>query len=90
MISGGALGVGALLLIFGGSVVMALSAARRRDVTAAERSLHAAIGAAVAGAALAAGAFDLLAFQQVTFLVFLLAGLIGVRSVSVGRRVVPG
>ena len=65
---------------------MALSAARRPGVTAAERSLHAAIAAAVGGATLAAGTFDMLTFQQVTFLVFVLIALIGVRStVGTGR-----
>ncbi|MCZ2817353.1 O-antigen ligase family protein [Modestobacter sp. VKM Ac-2984] len=80
LVGSGIFGVATLALLFGGGVLMAMSAARRPAVTPAERSLHGAIGAAVAGAALAAGTFDLLSFQQVTFLIFALIALIGVRS----------
>jgi hypothetical protein len=82
LVDSGVLGVATLVLLFGGAVFMALSVARRPGVPAAERSLHGAVGAAVAGAALAAGTFDMLSFQQVTFLVFALVALIGVRSAS--------
>jgi hypothetical protein len=82
LVQSGVLGVLTLALLFGGGVSMAMSMARRSGATAAERSLHGAIGAAVSGAALAAGTFDMLSFQQVTFLVFALLGLIGVRTAA--------
>ncbi|GGC05426.1 O-antigen ligase family protein [Cellulomonas carbonis] len=73
--------VGLALLVLGGAALAAWSASRA-PVGSAARTFNGALCAGLLGTAVAAAAFDLLAFQQATFAVFLLLGLVGV---GVGR-----
>jgi hypothetical protein len=85
LVASGILGVAALALLLLGGAGMAMREARAHPAGSAARSLNAAVAAGVLGAAVAAFTFDLLAFQQVTFLVFLLLALVGVRESDMTR-----
>ncbi|WP_221654687.1 O-antigen ligase family protein [Actinotalea ferrariae] len=78
LVRDGLVGVlGLAILILGGAALAAWSAGRAAPGSPA-RTFNGALCAGLLGTAVAAGTFDLLAFQQATFAVFLLLALVGV------------
>lgn len=69
--------VGLAVLVLGGAAIAAWSAGRAAPGSPA-RTFNGALCAGLLGTAVAAGTFDLLAFQQATFAIFLLLALVGV------------
>ncbi|MXG89957.1 O-antigen ligase family protein [Nocardioides flavescens] len=80
LVATGVVGALALAVLLLGPVILARRVTREAAAGSAGRSLAGALAAPLVAAALAAGTFDLLAFQQVTFLLIFLAALIGVRD----------
>lgn len=77
--------VGLVVLILGGAALAAWSASRAAPGSPA-RTFNGAVCAGLLGIAVAAGTFDLLAFQQATFALFMLLGLVGVGVGDVASR----
>jgi hypothetical protein len=77
LVRDGLVGVAGFLALLGGGAALAARYATRSATDTAARSFHGAICAGLVGIAVAAGTFDLLAFQQATFVAFLLLGLVG-------------
>lgn len=64
------------MLLFGGGIAVAMTAALRRVTSVADRNMAYALGAALVGIALSSFTFDLRSFQQITLVFFLLYGLL--------------
>lgn len=75
VVQGGIVGLAALALLTLGSVA-GMTAALRRSTTARDRNLAYALGAALIGIAVSSATFDLFSFQQITFVYFILYGLV--------------
>ena len=78
LVQDGVVGVLGLILLLGGGAALAAWSASRHPRSSPERSFNGALCAGLLGVAAAAGTFDVLSFQQATFIAFLLLGLVGV------------
>ena len=78
LVRDGLVGVVGLVLLLGGGAALAARSARSHPRSSPERSFNGALCAGLVGVAAAAGTFDVLSFQQATFIAFLLLGLVGV------------
>ncbi|MCZ2813422.1 O-antigen ligase family protein [Modestobacter sp. VKM Ac-2979] len=77
LVTSGILGVVSLVILWGGGATWAARTALSAQSGSMNRSFNGALAATLVAAAVSAGTFDYLAFQQVTFLTFLLLGLVG-------------